>query len=269
MDLGAILPGISSGVFCVIFGIYEKLLDSVLNFTKDIKNNIKFLTPILIGCFLGYFIFGNILNYCLFEFPVQSKSIFIGLILGSIPSLIKDVNKKTHFKLSNLFFLLISIFIGILSIFLESFLEINTIENINYLYLFLCGFLMSIGIIVPGVSSTIILMILGVYSIYLNSISNFYLPTLIPIGFGVIIGSFFFMRLTKYLLDYHYSSTFYSIIGFTVGSIFILIPTFYSALDFLIGILCAILRFFDNIHFKKYVFISHLTWCSFCCIICA
>ena len=91
---GAILPGISSGVFCVIFGIYEKLLDSILNFSKDIKNNIKFLTPILIGTAFGFFIFGNILNYCLYNFPIQTKSIFIGLIFGSIPALVKEVNKK-------------------------------------------------------------------------------------------------------------------------------------------------------------------------------
>ena len=58
--LGAILPGISSGVLCVIFGIYEKLLDSILNFFKDIKGNTKFLFPILIGVGIGIIIFGNL-----------------------------------------------------------------------------------------------------------------------------------------------------------------------------------------------------------------
>ena len=76
---GAILPGISSGVLCVIFGIYEKLLNSILHFFKDIKNNIKFLAPIIIGCFLGIFLFGNMLNYFLYKFPIQTKSLFIGL----------------------------------------------------------------------------------------------------------------------------------------------------------------------------------------------
>ncbi len=141
---GAILPGISSGVFCVIFGIYEKLLDSILNFFKNIKNNFKFLFPILIGSALGFFIFGNILNYCLFSFPIQTKSIFIGLISGSIPALVKEVNKKEKFKPFYLFFFLLALIIGIGSIFLENFLEINTIKNFNNFYLILCGFLMSI-----------------------------------------------------------------------------------------------------------------------------
>ena len=88
---GAILPGISSGVLCVIFGIYEKLLDSILNFFKDLKNNSKFLTPLIIGAGIGILLFSNILNYLLFKFPIQTKSVFIGLILGSIPSLIKEI----------------------------------------------------------------------------------------------------------------------------------------------------------------------------------
>lgn len=141
---GAILPGISSGVFCVIFGIYEKLLDSILNFFHDIKNNFKFLLPIAIGAGIGIILFGNILNYCFYQFPIQTKSIFIGLILGSIPSLIKEVTRKEKFKLSHLIFFFIALLIGVACIFLESSLEIHTVNNISFPYLILCGFLMSI-----------------------------------------------------------------------------------------------------------------------------
>ena len=241
---GAILPGISSGVFCVIFGIYEKLLDSILNFTKNIKNNIKFLTPILIGATLGYFIFGNILNYCIYKFPIQSNCIFIGLILGSIPQLFKQVHKKEKFKFSFFIYFFIALIIGIASTFLENFLSITELQNINFFYLVLCGFLMSIGIIVPGVSSTVILMLLGIYSSYLNSVSTLFMPFLFPLGCGILLGSFCFMKLTKFLLDNFYSPTFYCIIGFTVGSIFVLLPSFSTGLDVFIGILCTILGFY-------------------------
>ena len=69
---GAIVPGVSSGVLCVIFGIYEKLLDAVLNFFKDIKHNIKFLFPIALGVGIGVLLFSNILIYFLYEFPVHT-----------------------------------------------------------------------------------------------------------------------------------------------------------------------------------------------------
>ena len=81
---------------------------------------------------------------------------------------------------------------------------------------------MSIGVIVPGVSSTIILMLLGVYSAYLTSVSSVYLPILVPMGIGLIIGSLIFMKITKVLLNKFYAQTFYTIIGFTLGSIFVI-----------------------------------------------
>ena len=81
---GAILPGISSGVICMVLGLYEKLLDSVLIFFKDFKQNFKFLFPIVSGIFLGIILFSNILLYCFNIIPCQTKSLFIGLLLGSI-----------------------------------------------------------------------------------------------------------------------------------------------------------------------------------------
>ncbi len=239
---GAILPGISSGVFCVIFGIYEKLLDSILNFFRDVRKNFKFLFPIMVGIGLGIILFGNILNYCLYQFPIQTKSIFIGLILGSIPTLIKEVNGKEKWKPFNLIFFFVALLLGIGCIFLESSLQVQTLENINFLYLVLGGFVMSIGIVVPGVSSTIILMLLGIYSVYLNAISSLYFPILLPIGIGVISGGLCFMKLTKYLLEHFYAPTFYSIIGFTVGSIFVLLPSFSSNIDIILGVLSCLLR---------------------------
>ena len=87
-------------------------------------------------------------------------------------------------------------------------------------------------------------MLLGIYNIYLNCVSNLYLPILIPIGIGILLGSFCFMKLTKFLLDNYYAITFYSIIGFTFGSIFVLLPELTSLLDFIIAIMCSILGFY-------------------------
>lgn len=81
---GAILPGISSGVICMVVGLYEKLLDSILNFFKDIKGNFKFLFPIVSGAIVGIILFSNIIFYCFNTIPCQTKSLFIGLLLGSI-----------------------------------------------------------------------------------------------------------------------------------------------------------------------------------------
>lgn len=104
---------------------------------------------------------------------------------------------------------------------------------------FLCLF----GIVVPGVSSTIILMLLGIYKVYLSSVSSVYLPILIPLGIGVLMGGFCFMKVTKFLLEKFYAPTFYGIIGFTIGSTFVLLPNFSSFWEVLLGGLCCFLRF--------------------------
>ena len=239
---GAIVPGLSSGVLCVIFGIYEKLLDAVLNFFKDIKQNIKFLFPIALGVGIGVLLFSNGLNYALYAFPIQTKSIFIGLILGTIPSLIKEVNEKQSFRPQNVVYLLIALAIGIVTVILENQMTIiSNVEEINSFYLILCGVIMSLGIIVPGVSSTIILMLLGVYSIYLQSVANLYLPVLIPMGIGLVLGSIVVMKVTKILLEKQYAKTFYSIIGFTIGSILVLVPQGMNNLEMILSILCILL----------------------------
>ena len=239
---GAIVPGVSSGVLCVIFGIYEKLLDAVLNFFKDIKHNIKFLFPIALGIGIGVLLFSNILNYFLYEFPVQTKSIFIGLIIGTIPSLIKEVNEKETFKPQNVVYLLIALAIGMITVIVEN--QINIVSNgdkMSIMYLVMCGAIMSIGIVVPGVSSTIILMLLGVYSVYLQSVANLYLPVLIPLGIGLVLGSIIVMKITKKLLETHYGKTFYGIIGFTIGSVFVLLPQGMTLLEIVLSVLCVVL----------------------------
>lgn len=102
---------------------------------------------------------------------------------------------------------------------------------------------MSAGVIIPGVSSTLILMLMGVYDAYLISVSSLYIPFLLPLGIGLLIGSICCMKLIKILLDTYYSQTFYCIIGFTLGSVFVLAPNISSLTDAILGFLGLILGF--------------------------
>ena len=284
---GAILPGISSGVLCVVFGIYETLLNCALNFFKNIKYNFKILFPIGLGAFIGVVLFGNILKYVFYAYPIQTKSIFIGLIIGSVPELLKKANssKKDHsnqnskiysdylyksntcsnnissthsnnssstysstshkLKLHNLFFLIFSFTIGLFLVYVERKYNFSNGNNhFNFLYLLSSGFFMSAGVIIPGVSSTLILMLLGVYDAYLLSVSSLYIPFLFPLAIGLIIGSICCMKLIKYLLDKYHTQTFFSIIGFTLGSVFVLLPRISSLNEAILSFLCIILGIF-------------------------
>ena len=236
---GAILPGISSGVLCVIFGIYETLLNCTLNFFKNIKYNFKLLFPIGLGTLVGIILLGNILKYVFYAYPVQTKFMFIGLIIGSVPELLKRANSKKGFKLSYLIYFIFSFSVGVLLVLLEKKLNFseNNISQFSFAYLLISGFFMSAGVIIPGVSSTLILILMGVYDAYLLSVSSLYIPFLLPLGIGLIIGSFICMKLIKSLLDNYYSQTFYCIIGFTLGSIFVLYPGISCLNDAILGAL--------------------------------
>ena len=110
--------------------------------------------------------------------------------------------------------------------------------NFSSGFLVLAGILMSVGVVVPGVSNTLILMCLGVYPVYLSAIAGLNFSVLIPMGIGLIIGCALFLLVIKVLLKYFYMQTYYSIIGFTLGSVLVL----YTPIGFDIsGIICIIL----------------------------
>ena len=211
---------------CVIFGIYENLINSILGFFKNIKENFKFLFPLLFGGIIGIIVFGNILKYLFFAYPIQIKFVFIGLILGSIPKLIKEIKGKSNFKIHYLLFTFLSLAFAIFLVVLEKNISIKSSNEYSFFYLIISGVLMSAGVIVPGVSSTLILMLLGIYESYLFSVSTIYLPFLFPLCIGLFIGSIIFMKITQFLMDNFYCQTFFAIIGFTLGSIFVLYPRF-------------------------------------------
>ena len=204
---------------------------------------------------VGIILLGNILKYVFYAYPVQTKFMFIGLIIGSVPELLKKANSKKGFKLSYLIYFIFSFSVGVLLVLLEKKLNFseNNISQFSFAYLLISGFFMSAGVIIPGVSSTLILILMGVYDAYLLSVSSLYIPFLLPLGIGLIIGSFICMKLIKFLLDNYHSQTFYCIIGFTLGSIFVLYPgisclndAILGALGLLLGLSIIMLPLGDN-----------------------
>lgn len=245
---GAILPGISSGVICMVLGLYEKILNSVLNFFKDIKNNFLFLFPIGSGMLLGILIFSNIILYCFNVIPCQTKSLFIGLLLGSIFLLANSNIKNENYqdKKYNYLYFIICFLIGLGLIYLENITKVDTeyVSNqFSTLFLIFSGFLMSLGIVIPGVSSTVILMIIGVYPTYLSAMSIINMNVIFPMMIGAGIGSIIFMKIIQKLLNNYHTQTIFGIIGFSLGSVLILCPTYAFNLETFISIILLVLGF--------------------------
>lgn len=230
------------GVFCVTFGLYEKLIDACLHFFKNIKKNATFLFPIILGTLVGIFLFSNFLQVAYDNFYVITSYAFIGLILGSLPMVFKqsEVSKVSFY---HIMCLILSFVFSIYLIVLEN-NAVSSLSTFSNLYLILAGFVMSAGLVIPGVSKTVILMMLGVYSSYLAAISSLNFTVLIPLGIGLILGSIIFMLIINFLFSHFKSYTYFLILGFVLGSILVIFPGFEFSFEYILGVLLSGLCFF-------------------------
>lgn len=242
IGFGAILPGVSSGVFCVIFGIYESLISCISNFFKDIRRNFSFLFPIGLGAFVGIIFFGNIIKYFFLAYNNYSCYAFIGLILGTIPALYRQacIGYPKFIDIKKIIPIFLSFLFGIILIIIEKYFNLNLLVSslaTNTWYLIFAGFVMSVGIVVPGISNTVILMCLGVYTQYITAIANIDLSILLPLSIGLFFGCILWVKIIKYLFEKHHQITSFCIIGFTLGSVFVLFPGFTHGISGLISYL--------------------------------
>lgn len=248
---GAILPGISSGVLLVILGLYETLMNKVLYFFKSPKKNFCFLFPIILGCIIGVMLLGKLLMYFFRYYAIPTKYCFIGFILGSIPILLKQTNHKNGFRLHYLLYLAVSFIIALVLLFIEQTMPYKNTCNVSFLFLVFAGFCMSVGVVVPGISSSVILMLLGVYDIYLQAISSLNISVLLPMGIGLLIGGFLFLKLIQVFLQKFFAPTYYAIIGFVLGSTFVLFPGFQFRPIYLISLVLFGVCFSTSYHMQK------------------
>lgn len=242
IGIGTILPGVSGGVIAVILGVYDEIIFSLNNFKKDKKNNFIYLLKIGIGVIIGIIVSSNILIYFFDEYFVEMSYLFIGLILGTIPMLINDYNKKCSNKFN--YYLLVVVIL--LSAFFSYYIKSNLVNtNNSMLILFLSGFLFSVGKIIPGISSSVLLNLIGKYDMFLIILSNpiEYIinntSQFVTIFLGFIIGILITFKLISYSLKNYYSNTYSVILGFVIGSLVALYPnaiSFSEILIMLIGI---------------------------------
>lgn len=243
IGIGNIAPGVSGGALAIIFGLYEGMVDAIGNFFKDIKKNVIFLFPIGLGVGVGIISFSGILKYLMTNFLVPTSFTFAGLITGTLPILFRKANKK-GFKKTDIIPMFITFFIALILVFLDNgFADSSmpteiTLTPVNLGLLVLYGFILAGSIVIPGISGSVILMLLGVYGIILEAISTLNLLVCIPVGVGVGIGVLVFSKLMTILMKKYYTITFYAILGFVIGSI----PEFFPGLPMnMTGILSVVL----------------------------
>lgn len=250
---GLILPGVSGAVLAIAFGVYDELLESAANYFKNIKKYTLFLIPFVFGIFAGALLFGNLVLFLFDNYEIVTKSAFLGLIAGSLPVIIDKVkNKKENNFKTNYF--LIALLLGILLFLIDKSTSIGTSINddgslLFHLKVFFGGIVYSIGKVVPGISSSFLLMILGLYNYIINLIAHpftslFNNPIIIIVFvFGFLFGFVYMSKSILYLIKKYQYESYSAIIGFVIGSMLILVPNYNLSFNTLISLIIFALMF--------------------------
>ncbi|MFJ7934911.1 DUF368 domain-containing protein [Sporosarcina sp. NPDC096371] len=227
MGISDLIPGVSGGTIAFILGIYDELLASISGFfSRDWKKHIGFLLPLGIGMAATLLLFSRVIEFLLKNYNEPTQYFFIGLILGVLPFISKQAGVKKNFKWTHFLFIIL---VGA-ALASTAFIKpvdttpITTLTATNAIGLFFAGWAGSMAMLLPGISGSFILLLLGVYSTAIGALSNFNLPIIAVIGAGVIVGFIVSSKVISYLLTHFTHITFAAIIGLIIGSVFVVYP---------------------------------------------
>ena len=232
IGIGFIIPGFSGGTVAAILGIYQRLISAVANVFKEFKKSIVTLLPISIGLIIGIGALLFPIGYFLDKFPLPTVSLFVGLAMGGIPTMAGRVKEKV--EAIDIMTLLSTLVGVILLAIIPGGREVNLIGlNLGgYILLFLIGMIGACALVIPGISGSMLLLILGYYRPLVRLVTDNILQfenvgasmlVLGVCGAGMVLGFFLISFVMKLLLEKYPRGTYFAIIGFIVGSL----PTVY------------------------------------------
>ena len=265
MGLANIIPGVSGGTLALILGIYEKMINSITTLFKKFKENIAFLIPVGIGMVAAIIGGSKIIPPCLAKFPLATVLFFTGLIIGGIPMLYKKISK--HMKNGSNYIVFAIVFAALLCYtFLTSNAGPADLYNLNFLDYFkllIVGVVAAGTMIIPGISGSMTLMVIGYYDGIFTTIGNITdfsqfghnMEVLIPFGIGVVVGIFLIAKLIEILLAKFEIKTYFGIFGFIFASIIIMFVkniSGFNIVEFIIGLVLLVVGYLISYFIANY-----------------
>lgn len=251
IGVSGILPGISGGVLCIVFGIYKPFMEILASPIAGIKAHWRRLLPVGIGAGAGFFMLVKAVSTLIEEHESLATAAFAGLILGTLPSLVRAAGKEKRSKASYVSFALS--FVIFFTLF--ACLKVSDGLNVtpNFIWFVIAGAIWGLSIVLPGLSSSAILIFLGLFGPIAEGAISFDFSVLIPLAVGGVGSLVLFAKLINMLYEKHFSVMSHIIIGIVIATTLPILPTsFVSVMDAFIQISLVVLGFvyaiiFDNI----------------------
>ncbi len=223
-----IIPGVSGGTMAVILNLFDRIIEAISGLKQNFKKNILFLLFLGAGALFGILAFTWLISWCLLNYPLATNFFFIGLILGSVPMILKRATAD-RFKPYQIIPCVIAFGVMIFTMFFApnttGITVITQLTLLNFIWLLLVAVLASACMIIPGISGSFVMLLLGTYPSVTAAIRDFNVPVLIPILIGFVIGLFGGAKLIRLLLDRYPQATYFTIFGLILGSVPILLKS--------------------------------------------
>ncbi len=249
---GAIAPGLSGGTLAIIMGLYERCIAAIGSLFKTPVKSIRMLLPVGAGVVVGIVAFSTAQKLLLGNYLMQTMFCFMGLIIGSLPFLFREANEKDPITRKNaitrIIPFVVTFALGILLTVLDRIpIDITPValamSPVVFIRLMFIGVLIAASLIIPGISGTVLLVMIGQYGLVLNAVSDLKnilkLPmaspemiqgmvdnilVLVPLTLGALGGGLLFAFLINFLFKRWHGVTYAGILGFVTGSVFALYP---------------------------------------------
>jgi len=247
MGVGCVLPGVSGGILAISLGIYEKMLAALGDLFRAFRRNMRYLLPLGVGGVIGILLTSNVLSLVIARYEAQLLSLFTGLVLGSLSELYAEVRLDGP-KLKAKHFIAAALGLGFVLLFALGESSVSKTTNATELTIWgavISGAVLSFGTIIPGISSSFILVYLGLYPAVIAAITSVLdIKTLassglaamlanlgahiLPLGamvvsFGIVAVGI--IKLVNRMLRRHHATSYAAIIGFVLGSVGLVVPT--------------------------------------------
>ena len=226
------IPGVSGGTMAVVLNVYDRILYAVS--LRNIKENLKFLIPLGMGATIGIFALSKVIIPLRDNYPMILGFCFMGLIIGSIPTIYRhavEEGEDTHIR---------NVTVGIAAFLImvvmsmmdqdgmvnQTLAEMGGLNLKTGIMLFVGTAVASIAMIIPGISGSLVMLLIGTYTVVMEAISSFDFMVLIPVAMGGTLGLIVGIKLIKNFMRFHPQMLYYGILGLVAGSLFPIYPGF-------------------------------------------
>ena len=250
-----VIPGVSGGTMLVVFGVFDKITEAISG-VKKILHNLGFLITFGLGAGAGILLSAKVIGKLFSIFAIQTNMLFIGLILGGIPLIVKiGTSEKKVKPLCIVPFLISMAVVVVLSvlekmdIFTMSAENVTGFDMIFSLKMVVCAAIAAVTMIIPGISGSFMMMLLGVYETIIGALNTLNFYVIIPFAIGALIGIIFGAKLISILIKKNKLMVYSAITGMVIGSVYAILPdgfgfnlqTGYGFAFMLIGVLVSVL----------------------------